>query len=171
MDIPTSHSPAMPSADENSVRELYHDLLRAWNRRDADGFAACLTEDAVIVGFDGTVVETRPEIARHLGEIFANHEPPTYVQVINSVRFLSIDSALLLGTAGMPSLLTGEINSTLNAVQTLVVLRRDGAWRIALFQNTPAQLHGRPELVASMTEELQREMEKGDQQSHGSGLR
>ncbi|MGZ4033139.1 MAG: SgcJ/EcaC family oxidoreductase, partial [Tumebacillaceae bacterium] len=27
-------------------------------------------------------------------------------------------------------------------------------WQIALFQNTPAQFHGRPELVEQMTAEL-----------------
>jgi hypothetical protein len=27
-------------------------------------------------------------------------------------------------------------------------------WRIALFQNTPAQFHGRPELVQQLTEQL-----------------
>ena len=30
---------------------------------------------------------------------------------------------------------------------------RDG-WRIALYQNTPAQFHGRPELSRALTEEL-----------------
>jgi hypothetical protein len=36
----------------------------------------------------------------------------------------------------------------------------DGAWRVALFQNTPAQFHGRPDLVAAMTEELQRALDE-----------
>jgi hypothetical protein len=32
---------------------------------------------------------------------------------------------------------------------------RDGdAWKIALFQNTPAAFHGRPEESAKLTEEL-----------------
>ncbi len=47
-----------------------------------------------------------------------------------------------------------DIEPALNTIQTLVAVRHDGAWRIALFQNTPAQLHGRPELVQQMTEEL-----------------
>jgi hypothetical protein len=40
------------------------------------------------------------------------------------------------------------------AIQTLVAAKRDGKRRVALFQNTPAQFHGRPELVESLTEEL-----------------
>jgi hypothetical protein len=31
-------------------------------------------------------------------------------------------------------------------------------WRIELFQNTPAQFHGRPELVSEMTAELQQQL-------------
>jgi hypothetical protein len=43
-----------------------------------------------------------------------------------------------------------------NAHHTLVVVRNDGRWQIALFQNTPAQFHGRPGLVDKMTEQLQK---------------
>jgi uncharacterized protein (TIGR02246 family) len=155
----TSTSPSATPAEEQLIRDLYDSLLRAWNQRDAARFASYMSEDGVIIGFDGTVVETRAAIASHLGEIFANHEPPAYVQVIQSVRFLNADTALLRGAAGMPSLLTGEINPSLNSVQTLVAVRSEGAWRIALFQNTPAQFHGRPDLVARMTEELQRALD------------
>ena len=158
MDAPTPASSAT-HADDDLIRELYHSLLRAWNQRDAEGFAAYMAEDATIIGFDGTVVETRPAIAHHLSAIFANHEPPAYVQIIQSVRMLSDDTALVRGLAGMPSLLTGKINPTLNSVQSLVVVRRNGAWRIALFQNTPAQLNGRPDEVAHITAELQRQID------------
>ncbi len=47
-----------------------------------------------------------------------------------------------------------DLEPALNAVQTLVAARNEGTWQIALFQNTPAQLHGRPELVKRMTKEL-----------------
>ncbi len=39
-----------------------------------------------------------------------------------------------------------------------MAVRRDSAWRIALFQNTPAQLHGRPDLANALTEELRAEL-------------
>lgn len=43
---------------------------------------------------------------------------------------------------------------TVNAIQTLVTVKHDGQWRIAVFQNTPAAFHGRPELRDRLTEEL-----------------
>jgi hypothetical protein len=45
------------------------------------------------------------------------------------------------------------------AVQTLVAERCEDEWRVVLYQNTPAQFHGRPELVESLTEELRRELQ------------
>lgn len=49
-----------------------------------------------------------------------------------------------------------DINAAVNAIQTLAAKRHDGEWRIASLQNTPAQFHGRPELVEQLTEELRR---------------
>jgi hypothetical protein len=48
--------------------------------------------------------------------------------------------------------------TAVNAVQTLVAVRRDGAWQVAVYQNTPAAFHGRPELSQSLTEELRAEL-------------
>lgn len=55
-------SPTTPSADEDAVRELARTLLRSWNARDAAQFAGRFTEDGVVVGYDGTVVEGRAQI-------------------------------------------------------------------------------------------------------------
>lgn len=41
------------------------------------------------------------------------------------------------------------------AVQSLIAVKSAATWWIALFHNTPAQFHGRPELVQQLTEELQ----------------
>ena len=48
-----------------------------------------------------------------------------------------------------------DLNPEANSLQSLVAERRDGGWRIALFQNTPAQYHGRPELTESHTAEIE----------------
>jgi len=47
------------------------------------------------------------------------------------------------------------LNPALNAVQSLVAERDRDGWRIVLFQNTPAQYHGRPHLVEQHTAELE----------------
>ena len=73
---------------------------------------------------------------------------------IREVRFLTLEVAVLRAVAGMVSHGQSDLNPAVNTVQTLVAAKRDGQWRIALFQNTPAQFHGRPELAQQLTEEL-----------------
>jgi len=70
------------------------------------------------------------------------------------VRLLTPEVALLRAVVGMVPHGQREINPATNAIQSLVAVEQDGYWRIALFQNTPAQFHGRPEAVAQLTEEL-----------------
>jgi hypothetical protein len=47
-----------------------------------------------------------------------------------------------------------DINPELNAVQSLVAVRRDGRWRAATFSNTPAAFHDRPAESERLTAEL-----------------
>ena len=142
------------SADEAEVRTLYQKTLDGWNQHNAEAFAAYFDEDSDVVGFDGSLMKGRTEVASTLQQIFADHLTAPYVCKVREVRFLSPDVALLRAIVGMVPHGQSDIAPQLNATQTLVVAKRDGQWRIALFQTTPAQFHGRPELVEQMTEEL-----------------
>ena len=73
---------------------------------------------------------------------------------VRSVRLLSLEVAILRAIVGMVPPGQSDLNPAVNAHQILVAARREGIWRIALLQTTPAQFHGRPDLVQQMTEEL-----------------
>src|SRR5829696_3480882 len=105
-------------------------------------FASLFLPDGSTVGFDGTQVDGQTAIQRSLAEIFADHEPANYVGIVREVRFLVDDVGLLRAVAGMVAKGETELNENL-AIQSLVAVRRDGAWKIGLWQNTPAALHGR----------------------------
>ena len=143
-----------PSPDEIEVRELYRQLLDGWNKRSADAFAVPFAEDGESIGFDGSQLVGRIEIVATLRQIFADHPTAPYVSKVKSVTLLSPEVALLRAIAGMVPPGQSDINPAVNTLQTLIAVKRDGQWRIVLFQNTPAQFHGRPELVQQMTEEL-----------------
>jgi uncharacterized protein (TIGR02246 family) len=143
-------------ADETAVRTLYQQLLTAWNERSAERFAALFAEDGSMVGFDGSVVNGRASITEEIGQIFANHMTATYVGKVREVRFLGTQAALLRAVGGMVPRGQTDINPAVNAIQTLVASWQEGLWRIAMYQNTPAQFHGRPELAQQLTDELRR---------------
>jgi uncharacterized protein (TIGR02246 family) len=142
------------STDETEVRSLYQQLLEGWNKGSADGMAAPFAEDGEIIGFDGSQFAGRAAIALHLQQIFSNHATPAYVAKVRDVRFLVPEVADLRAVAGMVPPGQSDLQPNLNTHHTLIAVKREGQWRITLFQNTPAQFHGRPDLVQKLTEEL-----------------
>lgn len=150
----TSQQQDALSSDQAEVRALYRALLDGWNARDGEAFAAPFAEDGEIIGFDGSEHSGRAEIAAAMGQIFADHMTARYVGKVRRVRLLGPDVAILRAVAGMVPPGQADINPAVNTIQTLVAAKHDGGWRVVLYQNTPAQYHGRPEQAAQLTEEL-----------------
>jgi uncharacterized protein (TIGR02246 family) len=136
------------------VQAIYQQLLDAWNNRHARGMADLFTEDGESIGFDGSQSKGKEEIYSHLKPIFDHHPTARFISKVKDVRFLSADIAILRAIAGMVPPQQTTINPKVNTHHTLVVVKKEEDWRIQLFQNTPAQFHGRPELVEQMTAEL-----------------
>jgi uncharacterized protein (TIGR02246 family) len=148
-----------PTAD-HETRELYRQLLEAWDKRNARDFALLFAPDGSIVGFDGTPVFGQAEIGAHLTQILTHHQTARYVSIVREVRSLSDGGTILSAVAGMVPPDKTDINPEVNAVQTMVAMKTAGAWKIALFQNTPAAFHGRPEEVKKLTDELRAALHK-----------
>ncbi|HWO97577.1 MAG TPA: SgcJ/EcaC family oxidoreductase [Bacillus sp. (in: firmicutes)] len=144
----------MDNTVSKEVQAIYKQLLDAWNNRSARGMADLFTDDGVSIGFDGSQSVGSEELFLHLKPIFDNHPTARFISKVKDVRFLSSDIAILRAIAGMVPPQQVDINPKVNTHHTIVAVKKDGDWRIQLFQNTPAQFHGRPELVEQMTEEL-----------------
>jgi uncharacterized protein (TIGR02246 family) len=142
------------SPKETEIGRLYQQLLDRWNRRDATAYAALFTEDSNVVGFDGSQMNGRAEIAAQIGRIFADHPTSRYVGKIREVRLLTTDVAILRAVVGMVPPGQSDLKPEVNAIQSLVAARHNGTWLIALFQNTPARFDGRPEQAQQLTDEL-----------------
>jgi uncharacterized protein (TIGR02246 family) len=151
-----------PSQKELLVRELYRQLLQAWNQRDAQKFAALYEEDGNQIGFDGSQINGRAKIKAHLSRIFANHATAAYISLVQEVRFLNAETAILRAVAGMIPHGSADINPAVNAVQSVVAVKRENQWKVALFQNTPAAFDGRPEAAQQLTEELRQLLTKAE---------
>lgn len=139
---------------EEAVKALHRRLLDYWNRQDAKGMASLFTEDANVIGFDGSQLNSRAAIEKELSQVFSNHPTARYVWKVEEVRSLQPAVSLLRAKVGMVPPGKNALNPATNALQSLVAVEHSGQWQIALFQNTPAAFHGRPELVEAMTREL-----------------
>jgi uncharacterized protein (TIGR02246 family) len=153
MSTQVSRPPAQ-SRDTAEISTLYQQLLDGWNKRNATAYAALFTEEASVVGFDGSEMNGRAEIVTQIGQIFANHPTSRYVGKIREVRLLAPDVALLRAVVGMVPPGQSDLKPDVNAIQSLVAAKQQGNWLITLFQNTPARFDGRPELAQQLTDEL-----------------
>ena len=146
---------------DHPIRRIYEQILSAWNRQDAPAMAAHFEKDGNLVGFDGSLVDSRAAIEDHLRSIFADHPTAAYVAKVREVRMLGRDAGLLRAVVGMISPGSNDINPAGNTVQTLVAVEGEDGWQAALFQSTPAAWHGRPQDSADLTEELRDVMRRG----------
>jgi uncharacterized protein (TIGR02246 family) len=146
--------------DEATIRSLYFQMIDGWNKGSGDAFAAPFAEDGDLVGFDGTHLKGRQEIAsfhQRLLDTFVKGS--RLVGKIRNIRFLTPDVAIMHGVGGTTMAGQSDIDPERNSIHTLVVMKgSDDKWRIAAFQNTRAQYIGRPDMSQALTEELRKEL-------------
>jgi uncharacterized protein (TIGR02246 family) len=158
--------------NRQAVEALYQELLSRWNDRDGRAMAVLFTEQGHMVGFDGSQADGRAAIESHLSGVFNHHPTAAFVGKIRGVDPIGDEVALLRAVAGMVPPGQPDLNPAVNAVQSMVAFREPEGWRIALFQNTPAALHGRPEDSERLTDELRQVLrERGVAHSSGRALR
>jgi uncharacterized protein (TIGR02246 family) len=129
---------ANDSADEAAVRALYQQLMDGWNQGSGEAFAAVFTEDGDLVGFDGTHLKGRQEIAPFHQQLFDKWlKGSRLVGQVKDVRFLSPDIAVMHAVGGTVMRGKSEPTPERDSIQTLVATRQEGdEWRLAAFQNT-----------------------------------
>jgi uncharacterized protein (TIGR02246 family) len=141
-------------SDRDAVSSVYRDLLAAWNRRDGKAFAAPFATDGEVIGFDGSETQGQAVIESEMTRIFADHPTGEYVGKVRDVVQVSPEVALLRAVAGVVPAGQKDLNPALNSVQRMLCKKANDRWEIVLYQNTPAQFHGRPERVEQLTGEL-----------------
>jgi uncharacterized protein (TIGR02246 family) len=145
----------MALSQRSQLISLYEALIKSWNNRDAKGMAGLYANSGGQIGFDGSQISGPADIEKHLAPIFRDHPTARFVFVVREVKLLGEAVGLVRAIAGMVPRDSSEINSSLNAVQTMLARKQRSLWKVELFQNTPARLDGRPDEVAAMTSELQ----------------
>lgn len=143
------------AADEAAIRALYQKLMDGWNAASGGAFASPFEEDADLIGFDGTSIKGRHEIAlfhQRLFDMFLKGS--RLVGKVRSVSFATPDVAVMHAVGGTVMAGQTDLDPERNSVQTLVAVKRNGKWSLAAFQNTRATYIGRPEESRKLTEEL-----------------
>jgi uncharacterized protein (TIGR02246 family) len=124
-------------AEEAGVRALLAGLSEAWGRGDAAAYAALFDEDSDYVVFDGTRLRGRAENASFHRGVFGTVLAGTRLEGgVESVRLLTPEVALVHSSGGVMMPWQSRVSPGQRSRQTLVLVKRQGGWRIAAFQNT-----------------------------------
>jgi uncharacterized protein (TIGR02246 family) len=143
-----------------AATDLYVKLLTAWNNRDARAMSACFDKDAVMIGFDGSTVEGKAEIERHLAPIFRDHPTAAYTAILRSEHVYG-GFSLLRADAGMLPPGAHDIKSDNIARQTVVARETSDRWLIVQFQNTPIALDQNKKARSAIYDALQSALKTG----------
>jgi len=148
-----SHSARL--ADEVALRALYQQITDGWNLGSGKAFAVAYTEDADYVGFDGTHLEGREEIAMSHQQLFDSFAKGSRLAgKIANVRFLTPEVAIVNAVGGVVMAWQSDFEPEETYTQTMVAMKRNGSWRITLFQNTRAQYMNEAKTLETATEKL-----------------
>lgn len=134
---------------------MYQRLIASWNRRNAKEFASQFADDCICIGYDGSEMHGRSLVETQLEQIFKGYMTAKYVTIVREVKEIGDNTMLLHALVGMVTPNSSKVDPGKNAVQIMIAQFKNNTGRIILFQNTPAQYHGRPEALHELTQSLQ----------------
>jgi uncharacterized protein (TIGR02246 family) len=143
----TATSATLSDADKVAIASLTQRVIAAWAYHDAESFADVFTEDGTMV-LEGVFQKGRAGIRDYMTAAFEGVYKGTQVTGKPlDMRPLGPDAAILLSQGGVLEADESEVSESGAVRAAWVVLRQDGEWRLAAYQNTPK--NARPAVFSS----------------------
>jgi uncharacterized protein (TIGR02246 family) len=128
--------------DVAAIKGILESHYKAWDAGDADAFVTDYAEDATVI-MPGIYRRSREEIRRNMADGFASFlKDSTAVDKLESIRFLGENAAVAVSETGVRFPGETEIPAERMVYATWVLEKRNGAWLLAAYHNSPAVLPG-----------------------------
>ena len=127
------------NGDESVVRDVLAEYTVSWNRHDPAAVGRLFTENCDYVNIAGVHLKGVQEIVQRQAELFQNRLKTAVRRLTGAeVRFSTPDVALVHATWDVtgPSRPTREAVPVLKEITTVTMVKTDGKWLIAAFQDT-----------------------------------
>ena len=133
---PTHDPNAEPTHRTDTIEGFLERIVSAWNAGDATAYAEEFTDDATYVVFMGLVLRGREAIEAEHVPVFSTYQRGSRMSIrVLDVRMPADDVAVVVSVGGIG---TGR-RIPEDKVQSFTLVREEGRWRCAAFQNTKQQ--------------------------------
>ena len=130
-------SNARSDRDESAVAAVLDEIYAAWAAGDADAFVAPYAEHATAV-LPGSYLQDKNAIRTTMADVFAGPlKDSTGVHQVQGIRFPGADTAIVISKGGIVFAGQTAVAAESRSVDTWVLSRQDGAWRVEAFHNCP----------------------------------
>ncbi len=126
----------MAAGAENIAKELIGRLERAWNEADGRAFGEPFIVDADFVDVRGEYHQGQDAIASGHQAIFDSVYKGSSIDYELMQAKELIDGVIVAHSTGVLRVPSGPLAGERSAVQSLVLVREGGEWKIAGFHNT-----------------------------------
>ncbi|MEV7008618.1 SgcJ/EcaC family oxidoreductase [Streptosporangium sp. NPDC051022] len=135
---PSSTAAPLSDADKAAVAALPQRVIAAWADHDADAFAQIFTEDGTMI-LPGLYCKGREEIRAFMASAFEGRFKGTQVtgRPID-VRFLNGEAGVVITQGGVLAPGETEVADERAIRASWAVVKQDGQWYLASYQNSPA---------------------------------
>lgn len=121
----------------DQIQGLLNRLYEAWRDGDADAYAACFTEDARYVAFDGDTFVGRRHIADAHRDLFKRWLAGSRLEQYSlEARLIAPDVIVANGSGAVVQRGRATAPASRRSTQTYVAVRRPEGWLLASFHNT-----------------------------------
>lgn len=124
--------------DQAAIAALPQRIVAAWAAHDADAFAEVFTEDGSMI-LPGLYRKGREQIRSYMSTAFAGqYRGTTVTGEPVDLRFLGDTAAVLVTQGGVKLPGETEVAAGRAIRASWIVVKQDGQWFLAAYQNSPA---------------------------------
>jgi uncharacterized protein (TIGR02246 family) len=132
---------ANTTKDEAAIRGIVEQMVKGWSMKSGAEFAKPFAEDSHYVVINGFHIKGRAANAASHQQIFDTIFKNTSLMLtVEQIRFVRPDVAIVhVSGSRKPTKQADSSTPIVNARITMVMVKNDGKWEIAAFQNTGIQ--------------------------------
>ena len=132
----TTNNAWLADADR-AVRAVLDEVYTAWADNDADAFVAPYAESATAV-LPGSYLPDKEAIRATMATLFAGELTGSKgIHEVQSVRFIGGEVAIVISKGALQLAGQTEPDAAKRALETWVLSKQDGTWRVQAFHNCP----------------------------------